>query len=129
MRREDGAVAVELIIVTPILVVLLFAIIQFGMIWSQLQTYVSAAREGARYAAVRCEPDSSAGCSNTLIGNRVRAASSYSISGSPTENIQCSSSTLGQLVTVSWSQNLSYSIPFFGSHTYTKTIGAAFRCE
>jgi Flp pilus assembly protein TadG len=122
-------VAVELIIVAPILLVILFAIIQFGLIWSQLQTYISAAREGARYAAVRCQPDSSSGCNNTLIANRVASAATYPISGSPTENIQCGTSTLGQLVTVSWAQDLSYNIPFFGSHTYTNTIRASFRCE
>ena len=128
-RGENGAVAVELIIVTPILIVLLFAIIQFGLIWSRVQTYVSAAREGARYAAVRCQPDSSSGCSNGLIATRVAAASTYPISGSPAANITCATATMGQLVTVSWAQDLSYSIPFFGSHTYTNTIRASFRCE
>jgi len=122
-------VAVELIVVTPIIVVILFGIIQFGTIWSQLENYLSAAREGARFAAVRCLPDSSTGCTNTLIKNRVNASTAFPVSGNPAENFQCSSSTIGQLVTVSWSQNLSYNIPFFGAHTYTKTIRAGFRCE
>jgi Flp pilus assembly protein TadG len=128
-RRQDGAVAVELMVVAPILIVILFAIVQFGLIWAALENYVSAAREGARYAAVRCEPDSSTGCTNALIATRVTNASTMALSGSPTANITCTSSTIGQLVTVSWSQNLSYSIPFFGSQTYSKTIQAAFRCE
>jgi Flp pilus assembly protein TadG len=129
MRRQDGAVAVEFIIIGPILILILFAIVQFGLIWAALENYVSAAREGARYAAVRCQPDSSSGCTNALIAARVSAASTMAISGSPSANISCTTSTIGQLVTVSWSQNLSYNIPFFGARTYTKTIQAAFRCE
>ena len=132
-RQEDGAVAVELVIITPILVIILFAIIQFGVIWSQMETYVSAAREGARYAAVRCQPDSSSGCTTGMVQARVAtAAGSYwnpskisGFSSSPT----CGTSTIGGLVTVSWSQQLSYSIPFLGAHTYTAQIKGAFRCE
>jgi len=130
MRREDGAVAVEFIIIAPILVIVLFAIIEFGIVWSQLENYVSAAREGARYAAVRCQPDSATGCTNTLIANRVTAASTDTISPGPvTANINCDTSTVGQLVTVSWQQDLTYSIPFLGTHTYTDTIKGSFRCE
>jgi len=128
-RREDGAVAVEFIIIAPILIIILFAIIEFGLVWTRLENYVGAAREGARYAAVRCQPDSSSGCSNALIETRVKNASAYAISGSPVANVQCGSSTIGQLVTVSWNQTISYSIPFFGAHSYTDTIKAAFRCE
>jgi Flp pilus assembly protein TadG len=130
VQAQDGAVAVEFIVIAPILIVILFAIIQFGIIWTRLENYVSAAREGARYAAVRCQPDSASGCSNGLVASRVAAASTAPIGpGSPSANVTCSNSTVGQLVTVSWAQDLSYSIPFFGSHTYSDTIRAAFRCE
>ena len=39
-------------------------IVEFGIAFSQLNVYTGAAREGARYAAVRCEPDSTTGCTS-----------------------------------------------------------------
>ena len=39
------------------------------------------------------------------------------------------SAAIGQSVTVSWTQNISISIPFWKSVTASKTIGAVFRCE
>ena len=128
---ERGAVAVELIIVLPILVVLLFGIIEFGVAMSKMQAYTSAAREGARYAAIHCRPDSSTGCTDTLIAAKVQtAAAGYPIGpGSPSESITCSNTTVGQPVTVSWQQNITVNIPFFGTYTMTPTPSASFRCE
>ena len=129
-EREQGAVAVEFAIILPLLSLILFGIIQFGIAFSQYEVYVGAAREGGRYAAVRCVPDSTTGCTSTLIENKVKAAAAgYTITGSPTENIACSGSTIGQPVTVSWSQNMSINIPFWKSVAFTKTISGVFRCE
>jgi Flp pilus assembly protein TadG len=129
--EDRGAIAVELIIVLPILVVLLFALIEFGVAMSKFQAYMSAAREGARYAAVHCRPDSSTGCTNTLIATKVQNASvGYSVGpGSPSEDIACSNTTVGQPVTVSWQQNITVNIAFFGTYTMSPTLRAAFRCE
>ena len=55
-RGERGAAAVEFAIVLPILVVILFAIIAFGIALSRTHAYFSAAREASRYAAVHCRP-------------------------------------------------------------------------
>ena len=130
-KREDGAVAVEFAIVLPLLCLILFGIIQFGIAFSQFEVYTGAAREGARYAAVRCAPDSTTGCTSTLIQNKVNgAAVGYSVGpGTPTESIACSGSTIGQNVTVSWSQNITINIPFWKSVTTSKTVSAVFRCE
>ena len=130
-RDERGAIAVELIIVLPILVVLLFGLIEFGVAMSKFQAYMSAAREGARYAAVHCRPDSSTGCTNTLIATKVQnAAVGYAIGpGSPSEDIMCGNTNVGQTVTVSWQQNITVNIAFFGTYTMSPTLRAAFRCE
>ncbi len=50
--REDGASAVEFALVLPILVLLLFGIMQFGIILAANQGLEAAAREGGRLAAV-----------------------------------------------------------------------------
>jgi Flp pilus assembly protein TadG len=131
MGREDGAVAVELAIVAPVLILILFAIIEFGIALSRYEVYVGAAREGARYAAVRCQPDSTSGCTSGMIATRVQnAAVGYSIGpGSPAANLTCGSSTVGQPVTVQWQQNITISVPFWQIITLTPTVKAVFRCE
>ena len=131
MKDPQGAVAVELVIILPILVVLLFGIIEFGIALSKYEVYLSAAREGARYAAVRCQPGGPGGCTDALIATKVSSASvGYPIGpGSPHESIACSSTTVGQTVQVSWQQNIAVSIPFFGNLTFTPTMQAVFRCE
>src|SRR5438093_9331803 len=114
-RREEGAVAVEFAIVAPVLILILFAIIEFGIMFSKYEVYVGAAREGARYAAVRCTPDSTTGCTAGLIQTKVNNASAgYLIGpGVPSEDKVCSGATVGQSVKVSWTQNIAISIPFW----------------
>jgi Flp pilus assembly pilin Flp len=51
-RDERGAAAVELALVMPILVMLLFGIIEFARVWNLKQTLTDAAREGTRIAVV-----------------------------------------------------------------------------
>ncbi len=130
-ERERGAVAVEFAIVFPLLALMLFGIVQFGIAFSKYEVYVGAAREGARYAAVRCVPDSTTGCTPALIQSKVNAASAgYTIGpGTPAESIVCSGATVGQSVTVSWTQNIVISIPFWKTVTASPTVTAVFRCE
>ena len=52
VRGESGAAAVEFALIAPLLFMILFGIVQFGIAWSQKEIFVLAAREGARYAAV-----------------------------------------------------------------------------
>lgn len=51
-KGDEGAAAVEFALVLPILVLLLFGIIQFGIVYDAQLTITHAAREGARMAAV-----------------------------------------------------------------------------
>lgn len=52
MTRDDGASAVEFALVLPMLVLLLFGIIEFGLAFNARVTLTHAAREGARLASV-----------------------------------------------------------------------------
>ena len=52
VRREDGAAAVELVVLTPMLALLLSAVIELGSVVQTAQVVRNAAREGSRYAAV-----------------------------------------------------------------------------
>ena len=49
IRAEHGAVAVEFAIILPVLLVLVFGIIDFGQMWYYRHLMSDASREGARY--------------------------------------------------------------------------------
>ena len=51
-HSDRGSAAVEFALVLPLLVMLLFGIIQFGFVYNAYITVTHAAREGARMAAV-----------------------------------------------------------------------------
>jgi Flp pilus assembly protein TadG len=122
LAREDGVAAVEFALVAIPLFMVVFGIMVFGVVFSQYQAYTSAAREGARVAAVR----GSAGEIATAAEN---AAVGYPLGGTPTANLVCDDSTSGQPVTVSWSQPFEIDIPFVPTITKSVTISGTFRCE
>jgi Flp pilus assembly protein TadG len=62
LNGEQGAIAVEFAIILPILLVLVFGIVDFGHAWYMRHNLQNACREGARYAT-RYQTNSS--------GNRV----------------------------------------------------------
>lgn len=51
-RRERGAVAVELALLAPLLILLIFSVIQIGFMFGDWMAVNNAARAGARQAAV-----------------------------------------------------------------------------
>jgi Flp pilus assembly protein TadG len=51
IRRSNGQTMVEFVLVLPILMLVLFAIIQFGMTFTHYVTLTDAVRAGARTAA------------------------------------------------------------------------------
>lgn len=55
-REDRGAAAVEFALIVPLLLLLVFAMISFGMMLSFRQTLSQAATEGARAAAVERDP-------------------------------------------------------------------------
>lgn len=132
IRGQGGAAAVEFAIIASLLIVLVFGIIVYGLAFSKLEVLNAAAREGARYAAVRCEPDASSGCTNTLIESRVKAAAvpyENDLTTTPAADVVCSDTNSGAPVTVSWIQDVPINIPLLPPFTYTTTIKGVFRCE
>jgi hypothetical protein len=68
-RSERGVALVEFALILPLLATLIFGVIEFGTMYSSLLEVRSAAREGARLAAVDngCVPPAPAGCSATAL--------------------------------------------------------------
>lgn len=51
-RRQGGMAMVEMVIILPVLMMMLFAIAEFGLAFTKWQTLTNAAREGARDAVM-----------------------------------------------------------------------------
>jgi hypothetical protein len=83
--RERGAVAVELALVVPLLVVLVFGIIGFGFVFSQQLALSNAAREGARFGSVNfyddTDPSGSAHTCGSVVATTQDAISGLGIDG------------------------------------------------
>ena len=62
IRSERGQTMTEFAIVLPVLAVLLFGIIQFGILYNNYVTVTDAARAGARKAAVSRHTNPNDGC-------------------------------------------------------------------
>ena len=121
-RNERGAAAVEFALIVSILFLFIFGIIEFGRIFSELEVLNSAAREGARAAAVRGTA--------TDVQNAVEAAAApYALDDDPAADKVCDDSTSGQPVTVAWDQNFEISVGLLPPLDEDIQIKGVFRCE
>lgn len=127
--HERGAAAVEFAIVLPVLVMLLFGIIEFGAAYNRSQGLHAAAREGARLAALRQT-------TRSQIEQRVLDAldgvvkdlTSVTISLTPSSNQPCNLRP-GESVVVTATYPNEIDIPLWGKQTVTLTGRGTFRCE
>ncbi|MEO8411999.1 MAG: TadE/TadG family type IV pilus assembly protein [Propionivibrio sp.] len=71
MRKlnERGAVAVEFALLLPVLLMILFGIIEFGMIMYGREVVTNASREGARAGIVQVSPKPTSGDITTIATN------------------------------------------------------------
>lgn len=115
---QRGAAAVELALVLPILVLLIFGIIEFGRGYNAKVSLQGAVREGARVLAL----DSGDPVSTTIDAAPSLAGGVLSVttSGSP-----C---TPGQPASVTATYPFEYNIPLFGSATQTISATGVMRC-
>jgi len=98
LERDDGASAVEFALVMPLLFLLIFGIIQFGLGFYTQQGASSAAREAARRAAVGAVKTCSGGTAATDLDSIVKSyTSGASIDG---ETLANGNGAIGDTVTV-----------------------------
>jgi Flp pilus assembly protein TadG len=140
LRQDEGAASVEFAIVAVLLFLIVFGIVEFGLWISEYEAMTSAAREGARVAAVESDANLDGSYTTGDVTYAVeQAAQPYTIApGTPTAVIQGSAggncgNNIGHLVVVSWSQHFNVPNVFFLlPHTFLdndRTITGAFRCE
>jgi Flp pilus assembly protein TadG len=131
LRSERGAVVVEFALLIPLLLMIVVGTIEFGRVYSQFQVFNAAAREGARCAAVQATP-----FRDCVVQDRIDSgatpyepAEDAKVSVGGLDGLECDDTTIGDPVTVSWSQPFDLDIPFWGDVTITRTIESTFRCE
>jgi Flp pilus assembly protein TadG len=125
---ERGAAAVEFALILPLLIVLVFGIVQFSIAYNRAQGLHAAAREGARLASLpqTTQGDISARVTSALSGVPLNGAPTISVNPSSTKPCQNRS---GQTVTVTVSAVTDLDIPLWGSVSKTLTGKGQFRCE
>ncbi|MCB2187521.1 MAG: pilus assembly protein [Deltaproteobacteria bacterium] len=97
LGREDGTSAVEFTLILPVLLLVLFGIIELGSAWYARQMMVNASREGARFGVLLSESE----VGDTEVETRVQEL--LTEAGFPLEATVVStgaSSATGGLVTV-----------------------------
>jgi Flp pilus assembly protein TadG len=131
-RDERGAVAVEFALISTMLFMLLFGIIEFGQVYSQYEVFVNAAREGARVGAVRQNQAAmQSAVTNASTGYTLNDGNpvTITVNGAAAADPPCSDSTVGQPVAVSWTQPFTINIPFLPSWHPQVGIKGVFECE
>ncbi|MPZ93292.1 MAG: hypothetical protein GEU68_17055, partial [Actinobacteria bacterium] len=111
----------EFALVVSLLLIIVFGIIAFGRVFSELEVMESAAREGARAAAV--------GAPDEIVAAVNDAAAPYAVDNTPTANLVCDDAPEGQSVTVSWNQDFEIELVLAPTVSFTRQIRGVFRCE
>lgn len=114
---ESGASAVELALLLPILVLIIFGIFQFGLAFNNYLAITHAAREGARLASV-------GSFNEATVRERAIPATPTSITVTYPNGQQ-----QGQPVTVTVRDDYLLEIPFFGTQTIPMSSSATMRLE
>ena len=126
---DRGAAAVEMALVLPLLILLVFGIIQFSIVYNRVQGLHAAAREGARAASL---PTTTSGDVTTRVNSALQgvlpAGAPRTVSVSPGGSKPCQGRS-GQSVTVTVQSDYALDIPLFGSRALTLKGRGEFRCE
>jgi len=129
-RDERGAAVVEFAIVLPVLVMLVFGIIQWSIYFNRLQGLQAAAREGARVAALPQSTQSDIKAKvNAALDGVVSSGTTRTITVSPSSTNPCDLQPAGTSVTVAVKVTTDIEIPVWGSRTVTQTGKGVFKCE
>ncbi|MCA9847396.1 MAG: pilus assembly protein [Dehalococcoidia bacterium] len=74
VRRDQGQAVVELVLILPLVLVLVFAIVEFGVALNARLTVQNAASEGARYGSLGSPPGDASCAANTARGRALSAS-------------------------------------------------------
>jgi Flp pilus assembly protein TadG len=131
-NREKGVAAVEFALILPMLLLVLFMIIEFSIILYDKAVITNASREGARYGIVEDTPRRTAGAITATVNNYCLSNLISFGPSTPVTTVSAACVTSGNLLTV----NVSYMYNFFvlpnfvgGATGLTLTGNTVMRCE
>lgn len=122
LKKEKGTAAVEFAIILPILILLVFGIIQFGPAFLYAISFTQAAREVVRLAAVEEPIDTAA------IINNIPVFAGHPVSGL-TITIDEPIDAIGEPVSATVSAQYDFTIPLMGSWSKNLAITTTMRQE
>ena len=127
---QTGAAAVEFAIVLPILILLVFGIVQFSIAFNRVQGLQAAAREGARVAALpqSTQADVRSKVTSALSGV-LPSGTPPTITISPSSGNPCDLRSTDARATVTVTANTNLDIPLWGNETLTLSGKGEFKCE
>jgi Flp pilus assembly protein TadG len=133
-RDERGAAAVEFAMILPLLIVLVFGIIQFSIAYNRQQGLHAAAREGARIASLPQTTKSAitTRVNDALTGITFESTPTITVTnkdGGAVPNQPCAPPRSGLTVKVTVQGVTQLDIPLWGSQSLTLTGRGVFRCE
>jgi Flp pilus assembly protein TadG len=134
LRREEGASAVEFVLVLPVLAIFVFGIIGFGVAFMQMQTIRGALREGGRAAATGATAAEVRSHAYSSALGAIDSAGHVAVSPNTGNNPVCTPQTIGNDATVSYDTKflpgggIRVDIPFIPI-LLKPTLKANFRCE
>ena len=125
---DHGAAVVEFALVLPLLMLMVFGTIQFGLLFNRQQALHAAAREGARVAALpsTTQAEISARATSALDGRPHAATPTIAVVPNVTKPCDA---RLGESVVGTVSVPTSIEIPLWGTTAKTLTGRGEFRCE
>jgi hypothetical protein len=133
--REDGAAAVEFALLTPLLFLILFGILEFGIAFLHVQSIRTGVREGGRAAAVGAPVNTTRQKTLAASSGSIPAGQEGNVEVSSNEGGRCTPNNIGSDVIVSYdTANLPdggviIRIPLMPQMTLTPVLSATFRCE
>lgn len=123
--NEDGAGLAEFALVLPLLIIILFGIIEFGIAFNRAQAVEAAAREGARLASISTstQADINGRVNATLAGIAMQNPVNVTVGPGGCAGRE------GDPVTVTVSTVHALNVPLVPLPAITLTGQAVFRCE
>lgn len=127
-ESERGAILIEFAFVAPVFLILVFGVVQFGLLLNQQQGLHAAAREGGRLASLAGSDLASVEqqVTDSMVG--VQLTSAYTTTISPNVQYPCDGRS-GQTVTVTVASQSVLDLPFFSGQVVDMEGIGTFRCE
>jgi hypothetical protein len=116
-RDDHGVVAVELVLVAPFLIALIFSIAQFGIFFAKKVEVESAARDAARTLAL----------SPGMVPGSLSLPTGMTLDTSKT-NVGCAAGDTTSDARVNLKSDYTFSIPFIALGTKTIRVEGKMRC-